>query len=201
MYKIANFNSLWEIGFAINIIFVYFELQPFLEKKFINIQTIGKEIIDRFIIEKHRHNINISGLRGLTFGYVIWVHRLKYLSIFNSLLSIALICIGGYNPEAEFGVSLSTLIIVLIFAPTTVIPMIILFFLPILKIESIENSITRIIESNKDTHELSDENVKQYKAVLEYIKFRAFPFLYLIKKNESMPIEEVFSILHNSKNN
>ena len=47
MFKIADFNSLWEIGFAINAIFVFFELQPFLEKRFSGIHSIGRDAIKR----------------------------------------------------------------------------------------------------------------------------------------------------------
>ena len=93
MYKFSEFNSLWEIGFAINAVFVFFELQPFLEKKFIGTQSLGSEIINQFILKKHRHRVNTRGWRSLLFGYTIWLRRLKALSVINSIVALLLIII------------------------------------------------------------------------------------------------------------
>lgn len=202
MYKIADFNSLWEIGFAINVIFVYFELQQFLEKRVTGIQSIGRETIDEIILEKHRHRVNICGWKKLLFGYVIWLQRLKFLSIINSIVALMLIIISGYNPDAAFGNVFSAFIIILMFAPILVITVIILYLFPIYKVKCIEYEINRIIEMNQTTDDLSDNMIQKYKAVIEYIKFSAihFPFSFLVKRDKSMSIEEVFRIIHDDKN-
>lgn len=202
MYKIADFNSLWEIGFAINVIFVYFELQQFLEKRVTGIQSIGRETIDKIILEKHRHRVNICGWKRLLFGFVIWLQRLKFLSIINSIVALMLIIISGYNPDAAFGNIFSTFIIILMFAPILVITAIILYLFPIYKVKCIEYEINRIIEMNQTTDDLSDNMIQKYKAVIEYIKFSAihFPFSFFVKRDKSMSIEEVFRIIHDDKN-
>ena len=198
MHKIADFNSLWEIGFAINVIFVYFELQPFLEKKFTGIQSIGRDIIDRIILKEHRRRVNNCGWHRLVFGFAIWLQRLKLLSIINSIVAIILIIISGYNPDATFGNIFSTFIIILMFAPILVITVIILCFLPIYKFRCIEYEINRIIEMDQTTGDLNDAMIQKYKAVIEYIKYGGIPFpsSLFVKKDKNMSFEEIIGIIH-----
>jgi len=191
MYKIADFNSLWEIGFAIHAIFVYFELHQFLENKFTGIRALGKDIINHHILEKYQYRINTSGWRRLAFGYVIWLGRLKLLSIFNSLVALLLIIIAGYNPEAEFGIFLSAVIIASLFLPLLFITAIILFYFPFYKIKCIEYEINQIIENVDNDEDITESVIQKYKAVIEFIKFEHFPLFYLFMRNKKMPFEEV----------
>jgi len=194
MYKIADFNSLWEIGFAINAVFVFFELQPFLEKRFLGIHSIGEDIINRVFKGKDRSYVITNGWRNLAWGYGIWMGRLRKLSIINSLVALVLIIVSGYWPDAKFGVTTSLLIIILLFAPILIITGIIVYYLPIYKFKCIENAIKTIMKREQAGDDFDKNQIRKYKAAIECINRDHFFGSVFIKRDKRISNEEVYRI-------
>ncbi len=183
MYQIINFNSVLEIGFAVNAILVIFELESYLEKRFKKIQGLGRNEINLFVKERDQYHINNYGWRSLAFGYVIWIGRLKLISIFNSLLCLLLLLYAGYNPEVEVGLLTSMAILLLIFLPVLIITFIILYALPYYKFKCIKAAIASILAREKKDLDDGEYEIieKKYHSLISFIKYTNFPFLLLIR--------------------
>ncbi len=191
MVNISNFNSLWEIAFAINAIFVFFELAPLLERKFIGTNSLGKSIIDKMIAEEDQSYINNYGWRSIIFGHFLWLSRLKWLSALNSAIAIILIVIAGFNPTSTLG-SLSICIIILIlFTPIVLIPAIILYKLPLYKLKCIEEAIENILNRENQEQEAIAAKARKYKISLEYIKLIEFNSSPWVRRNAEFSDSEI----------
>lgn len=196
MYKISDFNSLWEIGFAINAIFVFFDLQPLLKKKFKSTQSLGSSEIDKYILKEDQRYVNTYGWRTLVVNYGLWLSLLKLSSIICSLLSLVLIIAGGFNPEFSFGWFTITLLIIIEFAPIVFIPYIILISLPKYKLMCIDEALKNLISKKKSDNEFIKKHMKQYKFLVDYIMHFDHSFLLLINKRKKVSMDEVFDIFH-----
>ena len=196
MYKIANFSSLWEIGFAVNAIFVFFELQPVLEEKFRGIQSIGSDIIKMYVRVEDQRYILTYGWKSIAFGYVIWLGRLKLYSIFCSLSSIFLIIIGGFNPDFSFGFIEICVSIVLIFLPVIAILSIILYFLPKYKIKCIHEATSKLIEKYQNDQSFKTNYLNKYKHLADFIEFLRNPALTFFKSKKKKTFTELFEIFN-----
>jgi hypothetical protein len=193
MINISDFNSLWEIAFAINAIFVYFELTPVLERKFNGINAIGSSIINKLAEEEDRRYINTYGWRSALFGYSIWVARLKNISALNSLVAIILIIIAGLSPGSTLGVSFTTIIILILFTPILAIPAILIYVFPAYKLKCIEKAVYEIIERECGNSKALTKKQRRYQIAVEYIKLTEFPFSPFVKRNKLFSNEEIFA--------
>jgi hypothetical protein len=201
MYKISNFSSLWEIGFAINAVFVFFELQPFLENKFKGMQSIGTDIINKFIRLEDQRYVNTYGWRSLVFGYATWLGRLKLYSVLCSLMSLVLIIVGGFNPDFSFGIfGISTLIVIQFF-PIVFISYIILYYLPKYKILCIEEATIKLIEMYQNDNNFIINHMKQYKYLVNYIIVFRPLFSKKIKTKNEISYQEPFELFDEFKSN
>jgi hypothetical protein len=192
MSKILDFNSLWQIAFAVNAIFVYFELAPALERKFKGVNAVGKSVIDDFIEDKDRRYINNYGWKSILFNFTNWIWKLKLLSIINSIVALLLIIIAGFSPEAELGWYFLGVIILILFTPIIAIPGIIRYVFPIYKLKCIEEAIKNILDRDGEKSELISQNSRRYKIAIEYIKVAEFGPSFFVKRNKEFSNEEVF---------
>ncbi|MCF8075992.1 MAG: hypothetical protein K9L23_17530 [Desulfotignum sp.] len=197
MYKIGDFNSLWEISFAINAIFIFFELQPVLEKKFIGMQTIGSDAIERFIKKDDQRYVNTYAWKSLSFAFVVWLGRLKLYSIVCSLLSITLIIIGGFNPNFSFGFIGICVLIIIQFLPIVVIPSIILYLFPKYKLRCINEAIGKLIEKQQNDADFIDKHLMQYQYLVDYINLFRLPFSVFQRTKKKISNKELFDIFDN----
>ena len=187
MSKILDFNSLWQIAFAVNAIFVYFELAPALERKFKGVNAIGKSVIDDFIEDKDRRYINNYGWKSILFNFTNWIWILKLLSIINSIVALLLIIIAGFSPAAELGWYFLGVIILILFTPIIVIPGIIRYVFPIYKLKCIEEAIKNILDRDGENSELISQKSRRYKIAIEYIKVAEFGPSFFVKRNHCCP--------------
>jgi len=191
MFKIIDFNSLWEIAFAVNAIFVYFELKPALERKFKGINAIGRSVIDDYMDENDRRYVNNYGWKNVLFGFAIWIKILRSLSVLNSIVALFLIIIAGFSPESEIGWFLIGIIILLLFVPIITIPGIIIFAFPVYKLKCIEKAVQKIIDREKGEPNL--KKWRRYKIAIEEIKITEFGPSIFVKRNKEFSNEEVYS--------
>ena len=192
MSKIIDFNSLWEISFAVNAIFVYFELAPALERKFNGINAIGRSTIDELIEEKDRRYVNTYGWRSVAVGFMIWLRILKSLSLLNSIVALLLIIIAGFSPESELGLFVFGTIILMLFTPIIAIPGIIRYIFPAYKLKCIEEAINKILDRENGDPELMSKKSRRYKIAIEYIKMSEFGLSLFVKRNKEFSNKEVF---------
>jgi hypothetical protein len=168
MIKIADFNSLWEISFGVNAIFVYFELAPRLEQKFKGINAIGKNIVEEINQEEDQSFVITYGWRSLFLGYFIWILQLKKLSIINSFISLLLIAVAGFNPESGLSVLTVCITILTLFTPVVCIPIIILYFFPKYKSACLKEAIEKLALRLDDSSE-GQEQKQKYKDAIDRI--------------------------------
>ena len=192
MSKIIDFNSLWEIAFAINAIFVYFELTPVLKRKFKSINAIGRNVIDEMIEKQDRRYINTYGWKSFLFGYTIWVLRLKVMSIFNSLLAIFLIIFAGFKPESVIGSFYLVIIILILFTPILIVIAIFRYGFPFYKLKCIEEAIQNILDRDIEDSTILINKKRRYKIVIEYIKLTEIGPSFFIKRNKEFSTSEIF---------
>jgi hypothetical protein len=190
--KIIDFNTLWEIAFAINAIFVYFELTPALDRKFNGVNEIGRRVIDKLIEEQDRRYINSYGWRSLLFGYVIWVKRLKTMSVFNSIVAIFMVIIGGFNPETALNSVYIAIIIIILYIPILLIPAIILISFPNYKLKCIEEAVQKILDRDDSNPTILSYKKRRYKIAIEYIKITEFGLSFFVKRNKEFSDADIF---------
>jgi hypothetical protein len=200
MSNISNFNSLWEIGFSVNAIFVYFELTPILERKFNSFNAIGRKIIDEMIEENDRKYINTYGWRNILFSYAIWVSRLQAMSALNTIAAIFLIIVAGFNPELVLRDFSIALVILILFTPIVVIPVIILYGLPLYKLKCIEEAAQKILERDNSNPETLAGKTRKYRTIIEYIKLTEFSRFPLVKRNKEFSDDEIFQTINEYRN-
>ncbi|WP_435235094.1 hypothetical protein ACR30L_15210 [Psychromonas sp. PT13] len=197
MLRIENFNSLWEVAFAVNAIFVFFDLVPRLNKFFHGSNELGDYTIKTMLNEEDYRYVSTYGWKSILFGYVKFVFTLKLLSLFNSFFALVLIIIAGFNSSFQIGVLPFCFIVAILLIPVVIIPLVILYFLPRYKllclIEAIENIINR---DNLDSEDILVRN-KKYKIAVEYMKRFEFPYILGIKRNPDISNKEILSSLDN----
>lgn len=192
MIKISDFNTLWEIAFAVNALFVYFELTPVLERKFKGINAIGISIINKMMDEQDRTYVNTYGWRSVLFGYYIWVSSLKSVSVINSLVAIILIIVAGFIPDKSLGNLFITIIILILFTPVLAIPVIIVYGFPAYKLKCIEEAVHKIIERESCGTATLANKARRYNIAVEYIKMTEFALLPFVKRDKNISDEEIF---------
>lgn len=158
MYKLIDFGNVWGIGFAINAMFVYFELSNYLNYFFEkHVLNLGSEELDNFFGNIDKRYILKKSIFRFQLGYDTWMIRLKFISIFNSSLSLFILIYCGFNPNAQFGFLIIIFTILLIFIPVIFIPLIIIHFFPSYRLEAYKRAITNIINKKEN---LSEEDKK-----------------------------------------
>lgn len=192
MLRLIDFNSLWEIAFAVNAILVYFELTPALESKFKGVNAIGRSTIDELLEEHDRVYVNTYGWKSVLFGYVIWIKRLKIFSVVNSVVALLLIITAGFSPEAEIGWPVLGFIIFVLFTPILVIPGIILYAFPLYKLKCIEEAIQKLIDRENGEPKLKENKSRRYRIAIEYIKLTEFGHSLFVKRNKEFSNEDLF---------
>ncbi len=190
MIEISNFNSLWEIAFATNAIFVYFDLLPVLERKFKGTQSLGAKFIGLVVPEKDLEYINTYGWRSLLFGYTVWISRLKSLSVINSIIAIFLVILAGYSPKLDLGFT-NILIIIVLFVPVILIPAIVVYGLPLYKLKCIEEAVYIVLERDNLEPATKEVRIRKNRIAIEFIKLTTFPFLFYLIRNKELTVKEV----------
>ncbi|TRW91225.1 hypothetical protein [Candidatus Methylobacter oryzae] len=190
MVEISNFNSLWEIAFATNAIFVYFDLLPVLESKFKGTQALGVKFISLVVPEKDLEYINAYGWRSILFGYTVWVSRLKSLSVINSIISIFLVVLAGYSPDLDLGFT-NILIIIVLFFPVIFIPAIVVYGLPMYKLKCIEEAVYLALERDNLEPAIKEVRIRKNRITIEFIKLTTFPVLFYLIRDKRLTIKEV----------
>src|SRR5208337_3951876 len=118
MVKLADFNNVLSIGFAISAIFVYIDILPMLDQKFQSILDLKKSRLADILDDKKLHwKVTFGGWQHLAFAHTFWIKKLKFYSVFSSLLSFFLLILAGYFPEIRMGYFLISLILFVIFMP------------------------------------------------------------------------------------
>lgn len=197
MLQIESFNSLWEIAFAINAVFIFFELAPFCEKKFIGANSLGDSVICKVVKEEDQRYVKIYGWKSLLFGYTIWISRLKLLSIINSLLAISLIIIAGFDNSSDISLLLFCVLVAVLFTPIVVIPLLALILIPLYKFYCIKEAIYNLTNREvPDSDELISRN-KKYNLIVEYIKRYELTGVFWLKRDGNISDEELFSLMGN----
>lgn len=192
MSKIIDFNSLWEIAFATNAIFVYFELVPALERKFNGVNAIGANVINELIEEQDRKYINTYGWRSVLFGYVTWIGRLKAMSAFNSFIAILLLIVAGFSPESALGGFYLVIIILILLVPIIIVPTIIICAFPLYKLKCIEEAVQKILSRDEGEPILLNKKKRRYKIAVEYIKLTEFGSSFFVKRSKEFSDDEIF---------
>lgn len=100
MATISDFNSLWEVGFAVNAVFVFFDYSDYLDKKMKEIEEIGDEYLQQYF---NHSKFSIGGVpyRNIIYKWLpikmnIQKHDLKTFSVFNTLFSLVLLLMSSY---------------------------------------------------------------------------------------------------------
>ena len=116
LYTVANFSSVFEISFAMGIVFYYFEIQPITTKFFQKNQNIVDEIYNtlRNAYEKNkdidevRKSKSFKILRGyyyITSKFSLFVDQSLItlsFSTFSSFISMFLLLWSGVDPDLKF---------------------------------------------------------------------------------------------------
>lgn len=202
MYNIADFNSVLEVGFAVNAILVFFELESYLGKRFNKTQLLGHNLLANFIQkEEDLRYVTNYGWRSLVFGYAVWIGRLKWISVINSSLCLLLLIGVGYNPAIKIGFIFLAFLLFLIFIPVMGITCIIIYGLPRYKIACMEEALQKLIDRQKEN--LSEEEYEllktKYAAVSGFIKITNFPFFMLSKPKKGEKLLNDFMKLSSEK--
>lgn len=199
-YPLSNFNSLWEIAFAVNAIFVIFELIPILNKKLEETLAIGDSEIKEFILKEDQQTILNCGWKRIIFGQIFWTEGLKIISILCSLLALLLIIVGGFNPNLSLSMGIILIFIIIEFGPISLIPLIIVYIIPNYKLKCIDYAISKRIEfkqNGKNSTYFRTHKLKQYKYLVQYIRRKKHPFLsyFTITKGKisSCKLEKIFN--------
>jgi hypothetical protein len=184
MTSLSNFNSVLQIGFAVNALLYFFDLKQALEDYFKNkTLKLGDSEISWHLDEKDRNFISSYGWRALAFGYVIWMSRLKTLTVLDSILSLCLLIFSGFNPTFEIGNFFIFAMLLVLFIPVTFITLVIIYGLPFYKLSCMKNATKKILERDRQTIG-EDEYTKReerFDVLIKFIEFRSFPLIYSLK--------------------
>ena len=97
--------------------FVFFDFISYLEKRFEDINDLGRDWIKSSIRESDLRYVMTYGWKTILFSHYFSIRRLKRLSVYNSLLSLLLLFIAAYVPEYRIGGIVITLILFLFVLP------------------------------------------------------------------------------------
>ena len=173
MATISDFNSLWEVGFAVNAIFIFFDYNHYVDNKIKEIQEIGDEYLNQYF-DKTKFNFSTMSCANLFYKWLpvkchVQKQILKIFSIFNSLLTFIMLLVSSYFANMHFSVIFSVPIVLIIFGPLLHNVVNINFILPKAVIEATFIMFDNRLEEWGST--LNKEEFKSQKEKIDMVKF------------------------------
>ena len=134
MLNLSDFNSVFEVAFAINVVLVYFELSPKIEDHFKNLicsdpgpsvlQTEDGRFIeetDVFFVgtEEEKRFVCTYGWRAILFKFANFKIILLVTSFIISLFALVLLITSGFLPYFKLPTFVMVLFLIFLFIPVT----------------------------------------------------------------------------------
>jgi len=129
---LSDFNSVFEVAFAINVVLVYFELSPKIDNHFKNLicsdpgpsalQTEDGRFIeetDVFFVgtDEEKTFVCTFGWRSILFKFAKFKIILLVASLVISLFALALLITAGFLPDFKLPTFVIVLILIFLFVP------------------------------------------------------------------------------------
>lgn len=185
IYEIADFTSVLVIAFIFNVIFVIYELTKVLEIKYKEIQNMDNEkpifmdSDDFDYISNYKWKIQL-------YKFYIWIGRLQIISIFNSIFSLGLLIILGFNPNLSFNFLSIVFLLFILFSPIVLITYILTIGMKKYKINCMYEAVSEICKENEKKLKIDELDDLKYKYLLhiKFIESIQLPYLTLFKIKE-----------------
>ena len=134
MHYLSDFNSVFEVAFAINAVLVYFELSPNIDEHFKKLlysdpgpsilQTEDGQFIeetDVFFVgtDEEKAFVRNFGWKSIVFKFANFKSILKAISFVVSFFALALLIVAGFMPDFKAQTFVMIIILIFLFVPVS----------------------------------------------------------------------------------
>ncbi len=197
MATLSDFNSLFEVSFAVNATFIFFDYLKYQEKRLYKILDIGKEELGYHFSETKEEIGGWSYANAINkwfpVKYYLETQILKLFGVVNTVISFLLLVLSGLLQSLNFWPLFSIPILLLLFGPITYNVFKVHYTYPKAIISSIENILsTRLKEMHGSVDiDAYEEEKKKIERVMFDIKSKHMYLYFPVPEVPSSYIDDI----------